>query len=406
MTISGDNRLAGRQVVVGVCGGIAAYKVCDLVSRLARAGSKVQVIMTRSATKFVAPLTFQALSNQPVITELFGEIKQECVAHVSVAEAADVFVVAPATANIIGKLRAGIADDFLATTLLATKAPVVLAPAMNVNMFSHPAVRENLTVLRERGVIIIEPETGRLACGTSGKGRLAPVERILAGIQEALALPPLLAGCRVLVTAGGTREAIDPVRYITNRSSGKMGYALAGEAVRFGAAVTLVTTPTGLPVPVGAKVIPVESALEMREVVQGLFDQVDVVIKAAAVADYRPACPAKQKVKKNAGQLTIELVRNPDILAELGQRKRHQVLVGFAAETNDVEKHALEKLHRKNLDLLVANDVTASGAGFGTDTNIVTLYDANGGREALGLLPKTKVACRILERVAAVLPAR
>lgn len=398
--------LVDKTVVVGVCGGIAAYKACELVSQLVKAGSIVQVIMTESATKFVAPLTFQTLSNKPVITDMFDEPHHWNVAHVSVAEAADVFVLAPATANLIGKLRGGIADDFLSTALLATKAPIVLAPAMNVNMFSHPAVQENLSILKARGVKIVEPGEGRLACGTTGKGRLAELDCILAAIEDTLKPLPNLSGYHILITAGGTREAIDPVRYITNRSSGKMGYALAREGVRMGAKVTLVTTPTGLEVPFEVNTITVESAQEMKEAILDAFDQVDVVIKAAAVADYRPAIQGKQKIKKNDDNLTLEMIKNPDILAELGQRKKQQVLVGFAAETNDVEKYALDKLRRKNADLLVANDVTLPGAGFGTNTNIVTIYDANGHKESLGLLHKSEVARRILERVAEILQSR
>ncbi|MZP43580.1 bifunctional phosphopantothenoylcysteine decarboxylase/phosphopantothenate--cysteine ligase CoaBC [Heliobacterium gestii] len=437
-----ENILKGRLIVVGVSGGIAAYKACDLVSRLVKAGAQVQVILTASATRFVGPLTFQTLSGRPVITEMFDEPKQWNVAHVSVADAADLFVLAPATANIIGKLRCGIADDFLSTTLLAIRSPLIIAPAMNVNMFNHPAVQENLAVLEARGAVIVEPGVGRLACGVTGKGRLAEVEQILGAIEETLAgratpsepggtndaaffeveeaqdsleaLETLegpdekggtvvsrrdLAGRRVLITAGGTREAIDPVRYISNRSSGKMGYALAREAIRRGAEVTLVTTPTRLPLPEGAEVVPVESAEEMHKAVIERFDAVHVVVKAAAVADYRPAAPAEQKMKKQADRLFLELVRTPDILAELGRRKRGQVLVGFAAETNDLEAHALDKLRRKNLDLMVANDVTTPGAGFSVDTNIVTLFDRQGGKETLGLMTKDEVACRIFDRV-------
>ncbi|MZP29044.1 bifunctional phosphopantothenoylcysteine decarboxylase/phosphopantothenate--cysteine ligase CoaBC [Heliobacterium undosum] len=431
---SNESILKGKFIAVGVSGGIAAYKACDLVSRLVKAGAQVQVILTASATRFVGPLTFQTLSGRPVITEMFDEPKQWNVAHVSVADAADLFVLAPATANIIGKLRCGIADDFLSTTLLAIRAPLVIAPAMNVNMFNHPAVQENLAVLQSRGAVIVEPDEGRLACGVTGKGRLAEVERILAAIEEMLAgrertsteVAPCrqgdpetaanagksietgagcseLAGCRVLITAGGTREPIDPVRYISNRSSGKMGYALAREALRRGAEVILVTTPTGLPLPEGAEVVPVESAEEMYEAVTSRFDAVGVVIKAAAVADYRPAAPAEQKMKKQADRLFLELVRTPDILAELGRRKQGQVLVGFAAETNDLETHALDKLRRKNLDLMVANDVTQPGAGFGVDTNIVTLFDSLGGKEKLDLMTKEEVACRIFDRVIQIL---
>ncbi|MTV47630.1 bifunctional phosphopantothenoylcysteine decarboxylase/phosphopantothenate--cysteine ligase CoaBC [Heliobacillus mobilis] len=398
--------LQDKLIVVGVSGGIAAYKACELVSRLVKAGSRVQVILTESATKFVGPLTFQTLSQQPVIVDMFDEPKQWNVAHVSVAEAADLFVLAPATANIIGKLRSGIADDFLSTTLLATKAPLVIAPAMNVNMYSHPAVEENIGVLRQRGAIIVEPEVGRLACGTSGKGRLAEVERILAAIEEVLSASKDMAGQRVLITAGGTREAIDPVRYITNRSSGKMGYALAQEALRRGAQVTLVTTPTGLDLPAGVEAVMVESAEEMRQAVLERFERVDVVVKAAAVADYRPLMQQEQKLKKKTDHLLLELVKNPDILAELGQKKNRQVLVGFAAETNDLETYALDKLRRKNLDLMVANDVTQPGAGFGKDTNIVTIFNRQGEKEQLDLMSKAELARRIFDKVIEILSAR
>ncbi|QGG47975.1 bifunctional phosphopantothenoylcysteine decarboxylase/phosphopantothenate--cysteine ligase CoaBC [Heliorestis convoluta] len=392
--------LQGKKIIVAVTGGIAAYKACDLVSRLVKAGSQVQVIMTTSAMKFVAPLTFQTLSRNPVITDMFEEPKEWKVAHVSVAEAADLFVVAPATANLIGKLRAGIADDFLTTTLLATKAPTLLAPAMNVNMYDHRAVQENLQVLRARGILFVEPGEGLLACGVVGKGRLAEVDQIMAKIQEIMAPKEILKGKKVLVTAGGTREAIDPVRYLTNRSSGKMGYAMAETAVAMGAQVILVSAPTNLQNPPGVRKIAVESAQEMREAVLDLYDNVDIVIKAAAVADYRPAQEQKQKIKKKDETLSLELVKNPDILAELGRHKKHQCLVGFAAETHNLEKYAKNKVFSKNLDFLVANDVTAPGAGFSVDTNIVTLFDKHGQREDFPIMTKKEVAQEIWKRIA------
>ncbi|KAB2954476.1 bifunctional phosphopantothenoylcysteine decarboxylase/phosphopantothenate--cysteine ligase CoaBC [Heliorestis acidaminivorans] len=398
--------LQGKRIVVAVTGGIAAYKACDLVSRLIKLGSDVQVIMTAGATKFVTPLTFQTLSRNRVITEMFEEPKEWNVAHVSVAEAADLFVVAPATANLIGKLRAGIADDFLTTSLLATKAPLLLAPAMNVNMYDHPAVQENMEVLRRRGIMILDPAEGLLACGVVGKGRLAEVDQILDRIMEIMSHSQALAGKEILITAGGTREPIDPVRYLTNRSSGKMGYALAEEAVALGASVTLISAPTALPAPRQVNAIYVESAKEMRSAVLERYNKVDVVIKAAAVADYRPLKEYDRKIKKKDDRFILELVKNPDILAELGQNKKDQILVGFAAETDELEKYAQEKVRSKNLDLLVANDVTIPGAGFAVDTNIVTLFDKDGQAEPLAIMSKKEVARRILLKIKELLSQR
>ncbi|MCZ8520204.1 MULTISPECIES: bifunctional phosphopantothenoylcysteine decarboxylase/phosphopantothenate--cysteine ligase CoaBC [Paenibacillus] len=396
--------LQGKTVVLGVCGGIAAYKAAALCSKLTQAGAQVRVIMTESAAKFVAPLTFQALSRHEVAIDTFDEKDPSVVMHIDLADRADAVVVAPATANLIGKMALGLADDMLSTTLLATTAPVFVAPAMNVHMLAHPAVQANLQTLASRGVRFIEPGVGQLACGYVGKGRLAEPEEIAGVLQSYFADEGLLRGRRLLVTAGGTVERIDPVRYLTNDSSGKMGYAIAEEARRMGAAVTLVTGRASVPVPAGVEVVRVESALDMREAVLYRMESQDIIIKAAAVADYRPAEAEQQKIKKKSEDMTLQLVKNPDILAELGERKTTQFLVGFAAETQNVEAFATEKLKRKRSDLLVANDVTVEGAGFGTDTNLVRIYDQGGLVEALPMLSKQEVAARLLALIAKRLP--
>ncbi|TBL78332.1 bifunctional phosphopantothenoylcysteine decarboxylase/phosphopantothenate--cysteine ligase CoaBC [Paenibacillus thalictri] len=392
--------LKGKTVVLGVCGGIAAYKAAALCSKLAQAGANVRVIMTESAVKFVAPLTFQTLSRHDVAVDTFDEKDASVVSHINLADSADLVIVAPATANMIAKMALGLGDDMLSTTLLATEAPIFLAPAMNVHMYAHPAVQHNMNILAQRGVRFIEPGTGQLACGYVGKGRLAEPEQIMLEVSGFFAEKKLLQGKKVLVTAGGTVERIDPVRYLTNDSSGKMGYAIAAQAKRMGADVVLVSGKTTERVPDGVEFVTVESALDMYEAVLSRFEQTDIVIKAAAVADYRPAEQAPQKLKKNNDELTITFVKNPDILQTLGQKKHGQFLVGFAAETERVEEYAMGKLRKKNCDLVVANDVSADGAGFGTDTNIVRIYDAQGLALQLPIMSKTDVATRILTLVA------
>jgi len=398
--------LKGKKIVLGVSGGIAAYKSVELLRLLVKSGAEVHVVMTRAATEFVAPLTFQTLSGNPVHTELFNLISEQEIGHISLADRADLFIIAPATANVIGKIAGGIADDLLTTTVMATKAPVLLAPAMNVNMYDNPLYRENEDKLRRHGYLFVEPVTGFLACGWEGKGKMQEPALIL---EEAIAAltPGDLAGKTVLVTAGPTREELDPVRFISNHSSGKMGYALAREARRRGARVVLVSGPTALQPPCGVEFVAVESAAEMRAAVLSSFADCDVIIKAAAVADYRPKERAGEKLKKRGAEMVIELVKNPDILRELGERKRAgQLLVGFAAETADLEANATLKLTEKNLDLIVANDVSASGAGFNVDTNIVRLLFRDGSKEDLPLLPKDQVAAVILDRISALLERR
>ena len=388
--------LKGKTVVLGVSGGIAAYKAATLCSRLAQAGADVRVIMTASAVKFIQPMTFQTLTRRPVAVDVFDEKDAAVVQHIDLADAADLFVIAPATANILGKMANGIADDMLSTTYLATTAPVLVAPAMNVHMYEHPATQRNIEVLHARGVLFYEPDEGQLACGYTGKGRMAEPEQIFARIVALLTGPKPLRGKKVLVTAGGTVERIDPVRYITNDSSGKMGFAFAEVARDMGAEVTLVCGKTDVAVPGGVKVVRVTSAESMLEAVLAHFAVSDLVVKAAAVADYRPATVASEKIKKQDDTVTLSLVKNPDILQTLGERKTNQFLIGFAAETNDVARHAIDKLHRKRCDLLVANDVTEDGAGFGSDTNRVTVFDSKGEAAALPLASKREVAERVL----------
>jgi phosphopantothenoylcysteine decarboxylase/phosphopantothenate--cysteine ligase len=399
------SNLQGKTIVLGISGGIAAYKAADLTSKLTQAGAKVRVIMTESAVKFVAPLTFQTLSRHHVFVDTFEEKDASVVSHIDLADSADLFVIAPATANVIAKLALGMGDDMLSTTLLATMAPILIAPAMNVHMYGNPAVQQNMQTLRSRGIQFIEPGVGQLACGYVGKGRLAEPLEIVAEIEGHFANGQPWRGRRVLVTAGGTVERIDPVRYITNDSSGKMGYLLAEEASRLGAQVTLVSAPTALPAPEGIELVRVQSAQDMLEAVLSRLEQTDVIFKAAAVADYRPALKAEQKIKKSAETLTLELVKNQDILKEIGARKQTQFVVGFAAETEKLDEYALDKLKRKNCDLLVANDVSQEGAGFGTDTNIVKIFDSGGLVESLPMMSKTEVARKLLKLVAERLPA-
>jgi len=388
--------LRGKTILLGVSGGIAAYKAAALCSKLTQSGADVRVIMTESAAKFVAPLTFQALSRNPVAVDAFDEHDPSVIQHIHLADSADLVIVAPATANIIGKMAAGLADDMLSLTLLATQAPVFVAPAMNVHMWDHPAVRRNVSVLQSRGVRFIEPGEGQLACGYVGKGRLAEPEEIVERIKDFLATRRLLAGRRVLVTAGGTVERIDPVRYISNDSSGKMGFAFAEAARDMGAEVTVVCGNVSVAPPAGVSVVRAESAERMLAAVLERYDGTDIVVKAAAVADYRPKTVAGQKIKKDSESMTLELVKNPDILRTLGERKKDQFLIGFAAETEELEKNAAHKLKSKNCDLIVANDVTVPGAGFGSDLNEVVVIDAGGPVERLPLMDKKRVAERVL----------
>ncbi len=391
--------LAGKNILLGVTGGIAAYKAVEIVSRLRKAGAAVHVIMTEGATKFVAPLTFREISGNPVVHTMWDEPKTWNVEHIALAQWADCFVIAPATANMIGKIASGIADDMLSTTVMAATSPVMIAPAMNTNMYHNPITQQNIAKLRQLGYHIIEPAAGMLACGIEGVGRLPEPVVVVGAIQALFAAQSDLKGKKVLVTAGGTREPIDPVRYIGNRSSGKMGYALAEAAVKRGAQVVLVSGPVSLTPPVGVQFIPVETAQEMRAAVLADFADSDIVIKAAAVADYRVACQASQKIKKTGDTLSLVLEKNPDILAELGRIKTQQILVGFAAETENLIAHAAEKLERKNADLIVANDVTLQGAGFNADTNIVKLLYKDGNVEELPQMAKKALADVIFDKI-------
>ncbi len=390
--------LQGRKILLGITGGIAAYKAAELTRELIKNGVEVKIVMTANATEFITPLTMQTLSQRPVYLDLFQPIGQVDVEHISLAEEAEVVVVAPATANIIAKVSSGIADDLLTTVIMATKAPVIFAPAMNRNMWENTIVQENITRLKDRGYFFVEPGYGDLACKVEGKGRLASISDIVEEIEVALS-PKDLRGQSILVTAGPTREPFDPVRFISNHSSGKMGYALARVARRRGAVVTLVSGPTCLPTPPKMAFVAVTTAREMRQAVLGRFEDATVIIKAAAVADYYPASYSEKKIKKNDTSLTIALERNPDILAELGLRKGGRLLVGFAMETADLIANAREKLHKKNADLIVANDLSEEGAGFAGDTNVVTLIYPNGTMEKLPRLDKILVAEKILDRV-------
>jgi phosphopantothenoylcysteine decarboxylase / phosphopantothenate---cysteine ligase len=391
--------LSGKCVVVGVTGGIAAYKTCEVVSRLKKLHADVRVIMTKNATEFVSPLTFQSLSHNPVSVDTFANIQTWEIEHIALAQRADVFVIAPATANIIGKLACGIADDMLSTTVMATHAPVLIAPAMNTAMLENAATQQNMRTLSERGMRFIAPGTGMLACGTSGAGRMSEPNQIVDEIVRTLRPREDFAGLSVVVTAGPTAEPLDPVRYITNRSSGKMGYAIAEAAHARGAHVTLISGPTAIQPPKGVDVVRIGTTQELYDAVLGHADA-DVVIQAAAPADYRAREISPTKIKRTGDSLMIELVPNPDIAAALGARKHPgQTLVGFAAETNNVIENAQGKLKRKSLDLIVANDVTRAGAGFDVDTNIVTLIDGEGMNE-LPMMTKREVADGILDRVA------
>ena len=393
------------RITLGVTGGIAAYKSAELVRRLQDEGHTIQVVMTRAAQEFVTPLTFAALSGQRVIVDLFstsarGENNLEsAIDHIAVAQSTDLLVVAPATADILAKFARGIADDFLSTLYLASTAPVVAAPAMNVNMWQHEATQENLATLRARGVRIVEPNEGYLACGMTGPGRLASQVEILKAVEEVLRGGQDLDGERVLVTAGPTREDIDPVRFLSNRSSGKMGYAVARAAARRGAKVVLVTGPTALETPRGVERVDVRSAEDMLRAVEARFPECTLAVFAAAVADYRAVEPSESKIKRTQDALTLRLEPNPDILATVAREKGDRLVVGFAAETDNVAENARKKLAQKNADVMVANDVTAEGAGFDVDTNMVTLLSSDGRDLPLPRLTKAEVAERILDEV-------
>lgn len=394
--------LANKKILLCVAGGIAVYKAVALVSKLSQAGADVKVIMTESATKFVQPLSFQVMSRNDVYTDTFDEKDSNVIAHINLADWADLVIVAPATANVIGKLANGLGDDMLTTTLLATTAKVWIAPAMNVHMYDHPAVKRNISTLAADGYEFIEPSEGFLACGYVGKGRLEEPEKIVALVDAFFQPKELpLTGKKVVITAGPTRERIDPVRFLTNFSSGKMGYALAEAATKLGAETVLVSGPVSLPIPSGVTVENVESAEEMLQAVLQHFDDADIVVKTAAVADYRPKFVFGQKMKKQAGDSTLELERTTDILMTLGQKKTHQLLIGFAAETNDVEMYAQGKLSKKNADYIVANDVTKEDSGFGIDTNTVVLIGKENYVQHFDNMTKKQLANKLFETVLA-----
>lgn len=390
--------LSGKTVVLGITGGIAAYKAAEVLRLLTKAGATVHVVMTHSATEFITPLTFQTLSANPVHTDQFALISQREIGHISLADRADLLIIAPATANCIGKIANGIADDLLTTTIMATRAPVLIAPAMNVNMYTNPRYQANESLLRSQGYLFVNPERGSLACGWQGEGRLAAPVTIVEAAITALT-PQDLAGHRILVTAGPTREELDPVRYLSNHSSGKMGYALAKAARQRGAQVMLVSGPVALSPPSDVEVIPITSAQEMREAVISRADQCTVIIKAAAVADYRPEQRCPIKIKKGSGEMNLTLVKNPDILAELGAQEHKPFLVGFAAETGEEQTWSTDKLRAKGCDLLVANDVSQPDAGFNVDTNRVILHFKDGRQQECPLMSKETLAHTILDKV-------
>ena len=392
--------LKDKTVVIGVSGGIAVYKTLDVVSRLRKLGVNVNVIMTKSATEFVTPLSFQSLSQNYVVCDMFEDPKTWDVEHISLAKRADVFLIAPATANVIGKIANGIADDMLTTTVMATKAKVLIAPAMNTNMYENPILQRNINTLKELGYNFVEPESGRLACGDTGQGKLAYPETIVDEVVKLLSKDQDLKGKSIIVTAGPTVESIDPMRYITNRSTGKMGYSIAKEAIERGADVTLITGPTNLTPPQNLKkLVKIESAKDMYEAVLENLDENDVVIKSAAVADYKPKNYSNKKIKKSDDDLVIELDRNKDIAQEIGKIKNNKILVGFAAETNDLIENASLKIKKKNLDFIVANDLTKEGAGFGVDTNIVKIIDKEGNITEYPKMKKEEVANIILDKI-------
>ena len=396
--------LKGKTVVIGVSGGIAVYKVCDVVSRLKKLNADVHVIMTKSACEFVGPLTFQTLSQNYVVRDMFEDPKTWDVEHIALAKKADLFLVAPATANVIGKIANGICDDMLTTTIAATKAKVLIAPAMNTNMYENPLVQKNISILKEHGYKFIDPESGRLACGDIGSGKLASPEVIVENVEALLNYEQDLVGRKIIITAGPTIESLDPVRYLTNRSSGKMGYAIAKVAAARGAEVTLVSGKTSLkPSSNIKKVINITSAEDMYQAVISNLDENDVVIKSAAVADYKPKEYSDKKIKKKDGDLVIELDRNKDIAYEIGKIKKDKILVGFAAETNDLIENAKGKIAKKNMDFIVANNLKESGAGFGTDTNVVSIIEKDGSMTKYPMMTKEEVASVILDKIKSLL---
>ncbi|MGZ6292229.1 MAG: bifunctional phosphopantothenoylcysteine decarboxylase/phosphopantothenate--cysteine ligase CoaBC [Syntrophales bacterium] len=397
--------LKGKKIVLGITGGIAAYKSAELTREFVKKGAFVRVIMTKNAAEFITRLTLQTLSGHPVFTEMFAPLADFDMAHISLAEYADIIVIAPATANIIGKIAAGLADDILTTTVMATKAPVLICPAMNVNMYNNSIVKENIGRLKAQGYLFMVPGYGELACKAEGYGRLPEIPDIVEEVESILTTKDLKEE-KILVTAGPTREPFDPVRYITNYSSGKMGYALAIAAKRRGARVTLISGPTALPAPRDIKFIPVASAVDMRDAVMEHLDSATVVIKAAAVADYRPSLRATAKIKKGGGGLDLQLERNPDIILEIGRKKGNRILVGFAVETENLVENARNKMKKKKMDIIVANDVTKEGAGFGYDTNIIKILSPEGGIENIPLMSKMEVADRILDRVKKIITSR
>jgi len=392
--------LAGKTIVLGITGSVAAYKAAEIASKLVQGGARVEVVMTEAATRFITSLTLRSITHGAVVSDMFDLASQHAVEHIALGEAADVVVIAPATASVIAKLAVGIADDMVALTVLATRAPVIVAPTMDANMFDNPVTQENLAKLKARGFIIVGPEYGRLASGKVGLGRLADIDKIISTITQVLGRSSDLKGKRMVVTAGGTQEPIDPARHIGNPSSGKMGYAIAQAARDRGAKVTLITAPTSLPDPAGIEVIHVRTAAEMKAAVAKAVAKADALIMAAAVADYQPKTEAKTKIKKETPSLTLELVKTPDIITEV---KGDFIKVGFAAESEDVVANARKKLEKKQLDLIVANDITDKKSGFGVDTNKVTLIDKKGKTEKLPLMSKREVADKILDRVVGLL---
>ncbi|NCB30509.1 MAG: bifunctional phosphopantothenoylcysteine decarboxylase/phosphopantothenate--cysteine ligase CoaBC [Clostridia bacterium] len=392
--------MAGKTVVLGVTGSIAAYRACDIISRFVKQGICLRVILTEAGARFVTPLALETISGAPVISDMFHRETPWEVEHIALAKAADLFLIAPATANFLSKAAHGIADDMLSTTILATRAPILVAPAMNSAMYLNPVVQENMAILAKRGYGFIQPASGRLACGEEGVGKLADVEQIVATAMAALYPKRDFQDKRILISAGPTQEYIDPVRYITNRSSGKMGYAIARAAAARGAQVVLVSGPVTLPAPAGVKVVPVVSSADMFEAVNDSFDSCDALVMAAAPADFTPATVSTRKIKKQGSGMELSLANTRDILAAVGARKGNRILMGFAAESENLAANAKGKLIRKNLDFIAANDITATDAGFGVDTNRVTLYDVQGGAEDSGPMSKSALADWLLDKLA------
>lgn len=402
----GDTSLQGKTIVLGISGGIAAYKAAELASTLVQRGANVPVVMTENATRFIQPLTLTALTGRAVAVNMFDERSVANFDHITLTEESDLLVIAPATANVLAKIAAGIADDLLTATVLATRSQVLIVPAMNTHMWNNPATVANLETLRGRGYRFVDPEAGRLACGAVGAGRLASLDRIVCAIESALTGTGNLMGVRILITAGATREPIDPVRFISNYSTGKMGCALAEAARDRGATVTILAGDISVPLPSHVEIISAPTADDMCSAAVERFENADVVISAAAIADYRPVGVADQKISKSdvgTGNMQLQLEKTPDLLETLGKLKQRQILVGFAAETQNMESRAMVKLKRKNMDLIVANDVTQEGAGFGADTNIVTLIHRCGASNALPKMHKREVAERILDEVSQLL---